>query len=450
MATEYQDQPAEPREDEESPFARSQEEHARRLRERLGKIYTTVRERQPETPPRPVIIETPARPGEHRDRDYVPQMVRAASEWTWRLLLIAVGIYALLWLINKLAEVTYPVIVAILLAALLQPIFRRLNRVMPRGAAAGITVLGTLAVLVGLVSFVVNQFAAQLPQLTSQVNEGVDQIRTWVLATFNISEGQLTQYLDTARTQLTESGSLGARAAQAGLTAGHVLTGAAVAMFSLFFFLFDGPGIWAWVVRLFPRSVRAKAVSGGEIAWGQLQAFTRATILVAGVDALGIGLGAFALGVPFASGIALLVFIGAFIPVVGALLSGFVAVVLALVAKGPLVALAMLGVVILVQQLEAHILQPLLLGRAVRVHPLAVILGIAAGIVVGGIFGALVAVPLIAVLNAVSHHLLDPVADDVDTADELLSPAEQAEVEADVAAGEEKARLEPGEAPYDV
>ena len=107
---------------------------------------------------------------------------------------------------------------------------------------------------------------------------GIEEIRAWALSTFNLSEGQLTSYLDTAWARLNESSNLGSSAAQAGLTAGHVLTGMAIAMFTLFFFLFDGPAIWAWIVRLFPRSARANIVSGGRIAWGQLQAFTRATI----------------------------------------------------------------------------------------------------------------------------------------------------------------------------
>ena len=185
------------------------------------------------------------------------------------------------------------------------------------------------------------------------------------------------------------------------------MAGFFIAMFALFFFLYDGPVIWGWAVRLFPRGAREQVHSSGLIAWGQLSAFTRATLLVAAVDAVGIGLGAAILGVPFASGIALLVFFGAFIPVVGAALSGTVAVLLALVALGPVQALIMLGIVIGVQQLEAHLLQPLLVGRAMRIHPLAVIVAIAAGIVLAGIIGGLIAVPTVAVLNAVGHHLLD-------------------------------------------
>ena len=281
----------------------------------------------------------------------VPPAFRAASEWVWRSLVIGVGIIALLWLISKLSEVVFPVIIALLLAALLEPAFQRLRAVLPRGLAAGVTVLGTLAVLIGLFSFVGNQFASQLDDIVSQVSQGVDESRRWAVNTFGLTEGQITTWVSETWSRLTEGDALSSRAAQAGLTVGQLLTGFFLAMFSLFFFLYDGPGIWAWIVRLFPRGARAKVLSSGAIAWNQLKAFTRATILVAGADALGIGLGAFVLGVPFASGIALLVFFGAFIPVVGAGVSGAVAVLLALVAKGPVTALIMLAVVVGVQQL---------------------------------------------------------------------------------------------------
>lgn len=380
----------------------------------------------------------------------VPPAFRAVSEWVWRSLIIGVGIIALLWLISKLSEVVFPVIIALLLAALLEPAFQRLRAVLPRGLAAGVTVLGTLAVLIGLFSFVGNQFATQLDDIVSQVSQGVDESRRWAVNTFGLTEGQITTWVSETWSRLTEGDALSSRAAQAGLTVGHLLTGFFLAMFSLFFFLYDGAGIWAWVVRLFPRGARAKVLSSGAIAWNQLKAFTRATILVAGTDALGIGLGAFGLGVPFASGIALLVFIGAFIPIVGALMSGFVAVALAFVAKGPITALIMLGIVIAVQQVESHLLQPLLLGRAVRVHPLAVILGIAAGIVVGGVIGALVAVPLVAVLNAVGHNLLDPVPEDVDEPADLADPQERSEIREDISQDTARSSIEPGESPFDV
>ena len=392
-------------------------------------------------PERQIVIQTT--PPTPSAPPTVPPTFRAASEWVWRTLVIGIGILALLWIISKLSEVVFPVIIALLLAALLEPLYQRLRVVLPRGLAAGVTVLGTLAVLVALFSFVGNQFADQLDDIVGQVTQGIEESREWIVSTFGLTEGQITTWLTEQWAKVAQGEDLSARATQAGLTVGHLLTSFFLAMFSLFFFLYDGPGIWAWIVRLFPRGARAKVLSSGAIAWNQLKAFTRATILVAGVDALGIGLGAFVLGVPFASGIALLVFVGSFVPIVGALVSGFIAVALAFVAKGPVTALIMLGVVIAVQQLESHVLQPLLLGRAVRVHPLAVILGIATGIIVGGVIGALVAVPTVAVLNAVGHNLLDPEPEDVDDPADLVESREQGEeIREDVAEDDERSRLE--------
>ena len=159
------------------------------------------------------------------------------------------------------------------------------------------------------------------------------------------------------------------------------------------------------MVRLFPRAGRLQADSSGRVAWESLTQFVRATVLVAATDAIGIMIGAAVLGVPFVSAIGVLVFLGAFVPMIGAFVSGTVAVLVALVAQGPFTALLMFGVVVLVQQLEAHVLQPFLMGRFVSVHPLGVIVAIALGVIVAGIPGALIAVPLAASLNAVVQHL---------------------------------------------
>jgi putative heme transporter len=200
----------------------------------------------------------------------------------------------------------------------------------------------------------------------------------------------------------------------------HILAGLFIVLFGTYFFLADGNRIWAWVVRIFPRAARARADSSGRIAWTSLTAFVRATVLVAFTDALGIMIVAAVLRVPFVFAIGVLVFIGAFIPMIGALLSGSVAVLVALVDRGPVVALVMLGGVVAVQQLEAHVLQPFLLGRLVSVHPLAVIVAIAAGVLLAGIAGALVAVPFVAAMNAVVLHLSDATRADQEAVQEPL------------------------------
>ena len=176
---------------------------------------------------------------------------------------------------------------------------------------------------------------------------------------------------------------------------------------TLFFFLRDGAQIWRFLCRLLPRPARVPVARAGHYSWHTLGSYVRATVLVAFVDAVGIGIGLAVLGVPLALPLAALVFLGAFIPVIGATLSGTVAILVALVTQGPVSALIVLGVVVAVQQLEGHVLQPLIMGRAVALHPLAVVLAIATGLVVAGIVGALVAVPLLAVANTAVRYLTE-------------------------------------------
>ena len=195
-----------------------------------------------------------------------------------------------------------------------------------------------------------------------------------------------------------------------GTTAGHVLAGFLLTLFATLFFLIDGKGVWRWIVGLFPRRSRPAVDGAGQAGWITLTTFVKVQIFVAAVDAIGIGAGAWILGLffggfPLVIPIAVAVFLGSFIPVVGALISGALAVFVALVYLGPIPAVMMLGIVLLVQQVEGHILQPLVMGTAVKVHPLAVVFAVAAGGFIAGIPGALFAVPVIAVLNVVVKYI---------------------------------------------
>jgi predicted PurR-regulated permease PerM len=332
--------------------------------------------------------------------------MQIASAWAWRFLVVVAAVVVIGYALQYLSEVVIPVTVGILLTALLVPITNALQRArLPRGPAAGITVIGTIAVVAGLLTLVGTQIATQFDSLSTQVGEGVQKLRDLAKINLNVTDKDITDSLDKLKDTVMKGGALGQRAAEVGTTATHVVAGLFISLFCLFFFLYQGPQIWAWLVRLFPLQAREKTDSSGRKAWVSLTAFVRATIIVAAVDAIGISLGAAILGLPLVSAIGILVFVGAFVPVVGALVSGIVAVLVALVAKGPLVAVIMLAVVVAVQQVEAHVLQPFLLGRAVSVHPLAVILSIATGVVIAGIVGALVAVPTAAVLNTIVNHL---------------------------------------------
>jgi predicted PurR-regulated permease PerM len=243
--------------------------------------------------------------------------------------------------------------------------------------------------------------------LSGQVSDGLGTIRDWLRdGPLNVSDKQINDFVDNAQQFVTDQGKhLATRAGELTTAVGHVVAGFFIVLFSSYFFLADGKAIWSWTVRLFPRTARERADSSGRVAFRSLTQFVRATVLVALTDAIGITVWAAVLGLPLVSAIGVLVFIGAFIPLVGATVSGAVAVLVALVAQGPVTALVMLAGVVVVQQIEAHVLQPFLMGRFVSVHPLGVILAIAIGAVSAGIVGALVAVPLAATLNAVVQHL---------------------------------------------
>ena len=238
---------------------------------------------------------------------------------------------------------------------------------------------------------------------------GISQLQEWArTGPLGLSDAQLQTWIDQAKAAISSSDtSLVARVTEVGLRIGHTVAGFFIALFATFFFLYEGDRIWSWIVVLFPHAARERINSSGHTAWGSLTAFVRATVVVALTDALGVMLAAWILGVPLTFAIGVLVFLGAFIPIIGALIAGSVAVLVALVAQGPWVALFMLIAVIIVQQTESHVLQPFLMGKFVRLHPLAIIIAIAAGVIVAGIVGALIAVPLAACLNGVVRHLAE-------------------------------------------
>jgi predicted PurR-regulated permease PerM len=271
----------------------------------------------------------------------------------------------------------------------------------------------------GGLALIVQTFIGQLGNLSTQVSDGIAEVQKWLASgPLHLSQTQLSNFLDSLRTSITANqGKLTSGALSTATTLGEVVAGFFLTLFILFFFLRDGGRIWTFLCRLLPRPARIPTARAGYYSWHTLVSYVRATVIVALVDAVGIGIGLAVLRVPLALPLAALVFLGAFIPVIGATLSGSIAILVALVTVGPVKALIILAVVIGVQQLEGHVLQPLIMGRAVALHPLAVILSIASGVVVAGIVGGLVAVPLLAVLNTAVRYLAghpggDPTAGD--------------------------------------
>lgn len=345
---------------------------------------------------------------------WVAPGVRLASEWTWRVGVIALGLYGLSLVFREFSNIFVPLVIALLLAALLHPLVDRLASVIPRGLAALAVLLGTLVFVIGLFTLVGQQASSGFPELRDQAVAGLDEVRNWLrTGPLNIDADTLSGYVSQAEEAASAnqstlvSGALGVAS-----TATHLAEGFFIALFATFFFLSSGHRIWAWLLRIGPERAQVPVDDAARSGWVTLSHYVRATLLVALIDGIGIGVGSALLGVPLALPLGVLVFLGAFIPIVGALVTGVLAVLVALVANGPVIALAVLGVVLLVQQIESHVLQPFLLGRAVSVHPLAVILAIAAGATVAGIVGALFAVPAAAVANTVISSLAGRRGDD--------------------------------------
>ena len=347
--------------------------------------------------------------------DSVEPIVRKTAAWAWRLLVILVALVALLWVIKRLEIIVVPLLLALMLSALLVPMVDWLDRRgAPRGGAVALVLLSGFAILGGILTFVISQFVVGLPDLVNQVTRSIDSTRNWLIeGPLHLSRQQIEnagngaiQALQNNQAKLT-SGALSTAAAVT-----EIITAALLMMFTLIFFLYGGRNIWHYVTKIFPVDVRDRVRAAGTAGYGSLIGYVRATFLVALVDAVGVGTGLAIMSVPLALPLASLVFLGAAIPLVGAVISGFLAVVVALLAKGFVYALITLGVIIGVNQLEAHILQPLVMGRAVSIHPLAIVVAISSGSVLAGIVGALLAVPTVAFFNNAFHVLLakDPAA----------------------------------------
>lgn len=345
----------------------------------------------------------------------LPGGVVTASEWSWRLLAIVALAAVVVYLIGVFHEIVVPLLVALLVAALLVPLVNRLHGLgWPRWVAILVSLLVFAVIVGGLVYLVVWQVRIGLPALEHESVGAYNRARSALRQPpWNVSDSQFAGYVKSAGTYLQkDSGQLLGGALSFGLTAGHILAGALIAIFATIFILIDGHGIWSWITRVFPRTARPGLTRAGHAGWHTLTSFVRVQILVALVNGIGIGLVAFFLGLPLAIPIAVLVLLASFIPVIGAIVSGIVAVLIALVFGGPIQALIMLAGVLLVHLLEAHVMQPLLVGGAVKVHPLAVVVAVAAGTGLAGVPGALFAVPAVAVGNAMVTAMLRRPSDD--------------------------------------
>lgn len=338
----------------------------------------------------------------------VPAALQLSAAYAWRFLVIAAAIGVIVWLVIQLKLLVIPALAAIVLTALVWPAMQIMLRArFPRWLAVVITLLGTILIVVGLLWLVGWQVSVEWPSVRDRSIEAFKEFQAFLInGPFQLTQEQIDQFIAEAVHFIETQGQwFVSGALVVGSTFGQIITGALLALFMLICFLFDGRGIWKWIVGLFPQKARAAVDASAFNGWRTVINYARTQLFVATIDAVGIGLGALLLGVPLAVPVAVLVFLGSFIPIVGAVLTGAFAVFLALVYNGIWIAIWMLVVVLFVQQFEGHVLQPIMMGSAVKVHPLAVVIAVAGGAMIAGIPGALFAVPLAAFINVVAVTL---------------------------------------------
>jgi predicted PurR-regulated permease PerM len=332
----------------------------------------------------------------------VPRWLQTGAAWSWRLLILAAAIYLVARVLSLLSIVVVPCIVALLLTALLQPLTARLRRAgLPALAATWVTLLIVAVVFGGLVMLIAARVSADYPSLVAETRHTISEIESLLAGPpFNLKSNSVQRFLNNIPGYLSKHKSL---------VEGTVLTGGKIAseffgglvlmLFVMFFLIKDGERIWAWLLGAMRTQTARRWDRAGHAAWLAVVYYMRGTVAVAAIHAVVVGVVLSVMGVPLALPLALLVFLAAFVPLVGLLVAGALAIVVTLAAKGWVDALILLGVLIIEDQLEAHLLQPQVVGRVIRLHPLAIILALAVGAVLAGIPGAVVAVPVVAVIT---------------------------------------------------
>jgi len=335
---------------------------------------------------------------EQRGSSTVPRWLDVVAAWSWRLLLLATALVVIGYVVVQLRLVVIPLIVAVFLAALLMPLVDMLERrsPLPRTAATLVVIVAALATLAGIIAWLVPNFVGQLDTLRSSVEQGIRDIETWVDDRFGLSLGEAADRVAGG----VGGDTVGDRVVSGAIFVGELLAGLLLAIVLCFFVLRDGPRFSRAAVRWIPAERRDIASAVGRRSWDVVGRYLRGVMITGVVDAVVIGLGLFIIGVPLVFSLMVLTFFGAFFPLVGAFVAGSVAVLVALVANGFTDALFTLALVIAVQQLEGDVVAPVVIGRALSLHPVVIVLALTAGAIVAGIVGAAFAVPLAAVVRA--------------------------------------------------
>ncbi len=369
-------------------------------------------------------------------RDYPGPTLQTAAAYAWRMLVIGVVIYFGFKLITHLMTVIIPFAVALLVTALLHPLLVFLRRRgVPRTAATLLSVLTALLILAGIVSVVVIRATSEFPQVGDQLNRLIPHLKHWLITgPLHLNSRTVGNFSSTLSNLVSSHGSaVASTAVSTGKTLLDILTGLVLAIFVVIFLLYDGEGVWNFLLRGFPTTTRGRVDRAGRSAWVTLSHYVRGTLLVAAFHGIVIAIALGILGVPLVAPLAVLVALGSFVPLVGAVITGLLAIGVAGVTNGLVAAIIVAAVLLLDGQIEAHVLQPLVVGRYVKLHPLAVVLALVVGAILLNVFGAIIAVPLVACSNSFVRSILDH-----PDSDKPMDPAKRHSDPGELAASEER------------
>ncbi|MGH9095492.1 MAG: AI-2E family transporter, partial [Acidimicrobiales bacterium] len=336
-------------------------------------------------------------------RRYPGQVLRVASDYGWRLLLLGTVVYFGVQLLSHLATAVIPFIVALMGTAMLRPIFNWLRRRgVPRSLATLLTFLLAVVVIGGILTLVVIRAVDQAPQLGAQINRIIPDVKRWLEnGPLHVNHSSVDNFSKSLTTEISRNTSTVANTAlSTGKTVLDVVTGLVLAIFVTIVLLYDGEGVWSFLVKAVPVAGRDRADRAGRAAWQTLGYYMRGTLVVAAFHGIVIAITLTLLGVPLVAPLALLIAIGSFVPLVGAVVTGVVAAGVATIEQGLGAGVVVVAVLVIDNQIEAHGLQPFVVGRYVHIHPLATVMALTAGALLFGIFGAIIAVPVVACVNA--------------------------------------------------
>ena len=338
---------------------------------------------------------------------WVNPTLRVSAAYAWRILVVGAVVYAAFSVLGRFHEVAVAVFLGLVGTAMLRPVADLLSRVMPRPLAVALALVGSIFLVLGVLSLVGEVVASERTSLEREFSDGIGRIKHWLEGspfrldprTLDGLQSRIGEFLSRHRSVLISTALSGVGRLV------EVVTVFALALFCSVFFIHSGDRHWNWFCAQIPETARDRVGIAGRAAWRTFTGYTHGIVLIAATNAVLVGLALYALGVPLALPLALLEFFAAFVPLIGSPIALAIAAVVALAAKGPLVAAVVIALIVVIGQIEGHLLHPIVMSWAVRLHPVVVAISVIGGAIAAGVLGAVVAVPLVSVLWSVRQAL---------------------------------------------